>query len=197
MNLEKNLIVAQNDPVLHNLILQLKQPTFESTNHVFHDLMSCIIEQQIHYRTTKKIFANALKRANITLLTLDNFEQFEKFGLSAIKLSANKFETILRIIDFWKNSPPDFTQLSNQDVMNTLKNIKGIGLWTINMILLYTLKRPDVFPDDDFHLKQIMVTLYGLNPKNKLKLQMNEIAKKWGNYQSVAVLYLLASKKML
>ena len=62
------------------------------------------------------------------------------------------------------------------------------------MILLYTLQRPCVFPFDDFHLKQVMTTLYGLNPKAKLKAQMLEIAEKWENQQSLAVLYLLAWK---
>lgn len=64
------------------------------------------------------------------------------------------------------------------------------------MILLYTLQKPNVFPIDDFHLKQIMVGLYGLNPNVKLKAQMNSISKEWGNYKSIAVLYLFAWKEI-
>jgi DNA-3-methyladenine glycosylase II len=63
------------------------------------------------------------------------------------------------------------------------------------MILLYTLKRPDIFPSDDFHLKQIMVSVYQLDPKVKLKSQMLSISKKWGNARSLAVLCLLEWKK--
>jgi len=61
----------------------------------------------------------------------------------------------------------------------------------VDMILLYTLQRPDVFPYDDFHLKQIMTSLYGLDSKLKLKAKMIEISEKWGNQKSLAVLYLL------
>jgi DNA-3-methyladenine glycosylase II len=44
------------------------------------------------------------------------------------------------------------------------------------MILLYTLKRPNVLPSDDFHVKKIMIKLYGLDPNVKLKAQMLEVA---------------------
>jgi DNA-3-methyladenine glycosylase II len=52
-----------------------------------------------------------------------------------------------------------------------------------------------VFPYDDFHLKQIMVSEYGLNEKVKLKAQMLAVAEKWGNEKSLAVMYLLDWKK--
>jgi DNA-3-methyladenine glycosylase II len=61
------------DPILANIIAHIELPIINSTNDVFHDLMSCIIEQQIHYRSTKRIFSKALERANIEHLTLDNF----------------------------------------------------------------------------------------------------------------------------
>ncbi len=63
------------------------------------------------------------------------------------------------------------------------------------MILMFTLERPDVFPFDDFHLKQIMSSIYGLNPKSKLKAQMIEVAKKWEGHRSLAVQYLWDWKK--
>jgi DNA-3-methyladenine glycosylase II len=56
--------------------------------------------------------------------------------------------------------------------------------------------RADVFPYDDFHLKEIMVKLYGLNPNVKLKAQMLDVAGTWGNQKSLAVLYLLSWKKL-
>lgn len=65
------------------------------------------------------------------------------------------------------------------------------------MVLLYTLQRTNVFPYDDFHLKQIMVAEYGLDAKTKLKTQMLEVAENWGAHKSLAVLYLLAWKSYL
>lgn len=191
--LETNLSIA--DPIIGNIIQQLEKPTIISTNDVFHDLMSCIIEQQIHYRSTKRIFAKALERAGIERLSIDNFHLLEKFALSQIKLSMNKLETINAFVYYWNKNKLDFNTLSDEEVIQELASIKGIGKWTIDMILLYTLQRPAIFPYDDFHLKQIMIDLYQLNPTVRLKAQMLEIANNWGNQKSLAVLYLLEWKK--
>lgn len=191
--IEKKL--TKKDPILEKIILQVPKPVAESTNDVFHDLMSCIIEQQIHYRSTKRIFAKALERASIEHLTIDNFHLIEKCSLPQIKLAMGKYETMLAFLAYWSKNTKDFNKLSDEEVIKELSSIKGIGKWTIDMILLYTLVRPNVFPYDDFHLKQIMVSLYGLDEKVKLKSQMLEISEKWENQKSLAVLYLLAWKQ--
>ena len=107
-----------------------------------------------------------------------------------------KYETIVRIVEFWELNKIDWHHLSDEEIIATLSSIKGIGKWTIDIILLYTLERPNVFPYDDFHLKQIMVSLYGLDEKVKLKAQMLEISENWGNQKSSAVLYLLSYKNL-
>lgn len=186
-----------NDLILQKLILELPKPTFNSTNCVFHDLMSCIIEQQIHYRSTKKIFQRMLDDCNINRLDLTNFSLFEEKAISKLKLSMGKLETIGRVVDFWSKNTIDWQSLNDEEIRTQLKEIKGIGDWTIDMILLYTLNRSSVFPADDFHLKQIMISLYSLNPTVKLKSQMLEIATQWGSKKSLATLYLLEYKKQL
>lgn len=195
MKLENENILAKKDLVLQKIILQIEYPFINSTKNIFHDLMSCIIEQQIHYRSSKRIFAKSLERAGIEHLTIHNFHLIEKHSLSQIKLAMGKYETIMALIEYWSNNTLDFNKLSDEEVFAELSRIKGIGKWTIDMILQYTLERPNVFPYDDFHLKQIMVSLYGLNPNLKLKAQMIEISEKWGNQKSLAVLYLLAWKQ--
>lgn len=195
MILETEKILSNNDPILAKIIFQIPKPEIESTNDVFHDLMSCIFEQQIHYRSTKRIFAKALEKSSIEHLTLDNFYLVEEHYLKNSNLATGKYETLLAFIDYWSNNTKDFNTLSDNEVVKELSSIKGIGKWTLDMILLYTLQRQNVFPYDDFHLKQIMVLLYGLNEKVKLKAQMLEIAENWGEHKSLAVLYLLAFKK--
>ncbi len=184
------------DSILNSIIAQITLPVIESTKDVFHDLMSCIIEQQIHYRSSKRIFNRALERAGITHLNLDNFSEFERISLSNLKISMIKVEAINALIEYWSANTPDFNKLSDEEVIAELSKIKGIGKWTIDMILLYTLQRPNVFPYDDFRLKNVMVEVYSLDPKVKLKAQMLNIAEQWGNEKSKAVLYLLAWKKI-
>jgi DNA-3-methyladenine glycosylase II len=192
----KMLQLTENDVILKNIISTIPKPSFQSTNNVFHDLMSCILEQQIHYRSTKKIFQKMLNVASLEMLTPENFPQFEEKAFSNIKLSTEKYETVLRIIEFWNENKISWQTLKDEEIITTLSSIKGIGKWTIDMILLYTLQRPDVFPSDDFHLKEIMVKLYDLDPNVRLKAQMIDVSNGWKEHKSLAVKYLLAFKEI-
>lgn len=184
-------ILATSDSVLANIIATIPTPEILSTNDIFHDLMSCIVEQQIHYRSTKKIFQKMLQKASLDTLSLENFAQFEEKAFENANFSMNKYETIERTIDYFQTNKINWQELSDDEIIEKLSSIKGIGKWTIDMILLYTLQRPNVFPHDDFHLKEIMVRLYGLNPNVKLKNQMLDISNTWYEHKSLAVKYLL------
>ncbi|MCU0444589.1 MAG: hypothetical protein MUE85_06685 [Microscillaceae bacterium] len=183
-----------NDEQLAEIIKIIPEPKIEPTDDVFFDLISCIIEQQIHYRSTKKIFKKLLEKADLVTLTPANFGVFEDKALSGIKLSLAKYETMGRILDFWQQNTIDWHSLSDAEVTDKLGGIKGIGQWTIDMILLYTLQRPNIFPADDFHLKEIMTRVYGLTAGAKLKKQMLNVAEAWYPHKSLAVRYLLAWK---
>ena len=195
MKPENEMLLSKSDPILEKIILEVPKPQIATTNDVFHDLMSCVLEQQIHYRSTKKVFQKMLNSANLERLSPANFQQFEERALGNIKLATSKYETIIGVLALWEANKMDWQLLQDEEVFSTLSTIKGIGKWTIDMVLLYTLQRPNIFPYDDFHLKQIMVSLYKLDPKSKLKAQMIEIAENWGNQKSLAVLYLLAWKQ--
>jgi DNA-3-methyladenine glycosylase II len=196
MTNEIRQFLSNSDHSLKNIIIQIPEPTIESTGDVFHDMLSCIIEQQIHYRSTKNIFKKALERAGIERVTLDNFHLLEEHSLPQIKLAMGKYETLLAFVEYWNKNVLDFEKLTDEEVIAQLSAIKGIGKWTIDMILLYTLQRPNVFPYDDFHLKEIMIKLYGLDPNVKLKAQMIDISSTWGEYKSLAIRYLLAWKEV-
>ncbi len=192
-DIRKHLL--QIDPQLAKIIALVDLPEIVSTHNVFHDLMSCIIEQQIHYRSTKKYFTKLLEKANLAILTIEQFEHFEKTALQDVKLSMRKYETIVRIVDFFQNSKVDWSTLSDIEVKGLLSEIKGVGEWTINMLLLYTLQRPDILPLNDYHLKQLMTKLYSIRPEQKLKAEMRALAAPWTPYRSYAVRYLLEWKK--
>ena len=185
---------VSKDEVLHSVISEIDFPVIVSTGSVFHDLVSCIVEQQIHYRSTKKYFQKRMERAGLELLTFDNFPVFEKEGLRDAKLSQQKIETLNHTVEFFSENDIEWNELSDEEVRARLKSIKGIGTWTQDMILLYSLERPDIFPSDDYHLKNLMVSLYGLNPKSRLKAQMKSVAENWSPFRSFGVRYLLAGK---
>ena len=183
--------LAIADPILAEIIAATELPPLRPTGNVFHDLMSCVVEQQIHYRSTKNVFGKALERAALTELTPENFDRFEEHGLSKLKLSLRKSETILGVLNFWEKAPADWSALTDAEVRKTLQALPGIGPWTVDMMLLYSLERPDVFPVDDYHLKRAMARHYDLDPTVRLKPHMREIASNWQPNRSLAVRYLL------
>lgn len=187
--------LIENDQILKEIILTIPAITIENTDNVFHDLMSCVFEQQIHYRSTKKVFQKMLEKANVKVLTPDNFDEFENKAFNNLKLSTKKYETALNIIEYWNKDDIKWQDQSDEIVRTKLSEIKGIGNWTIDMILIYTLNRPNIFSYDDYHIKQIMTSLYKLNPNSRLKAQMKEVTEQWKPYKSIAFKYLIEWKK--
>ena len=79
----------------------------------------------------------------------------------------------------------DWSSLSDDVIIKELTQIKGVGKWTVQMILMFTLGRPDVFPIDDLVVRNNMIRLYGVETKGKVMRQtLEEIAAKWSPYRS-------------
>lgn len=194
-NLSNNAkFLAEADPILAKVIHTIPQPVVYSSGNLFMDLMSCVIEQQIHYRSTKKVFQGLLDKAEIKNLSPANFEIFEEKGLATIAISGKKMEAIVGLIELFADTSIDWKQQEELELRKLLAQQKGIGPVTIDMVCLYTYGFSDVFPAGDFHLKEIMTKAYTLNPKLKLKKQLLEVAQHWQPYRSLAVKYWLAWK---
>jgi DNA-3-methyladenine glycosylase II len=82
--------------------------------------------------------------------------------------------------------------MSNQEIIDLLTQIKGVGKWTVEMILMFTLGREDVFAFDDLGLKQSVVKLYKIKETDKKLLlkKMETISVKWSPYRTYACRYL-------
>ncbi|NRB50226.1 MAG: DNA-3-methyladenine glycosylase 2 family protein [Saprospiraceae bacterium] len=199
MPLEKNqaskaAILSQllkADEVLAAIIQQQQYPEIPSTGNVFNDLVSCVIEQQIHYRSTRHRFSKWLAELGLTELTLDSFELFEAKILSKLKLSHRKYETLAAVLRFFQEKEVDWHNKEEEEIRKQLSEIRGIGNWTVDMILLYTLEYPNIFPAQDFHLKKRMQAFYEISPQDNLLTSMRTIANNWAPHRSTAVKYLL------
>ncbi len=200
MKSEANKHLSKVDPHLKHIIASIPYPRIESSKNVFLDLCGCIVEQQIQYRAKGIMMKKLFDLLNGASPTPDKILALDEEAFSQKKLSNLKYQTLLRVANYWKNKnldSIDWANLTDEEIRSLLGDIKGVGNWTVDMILLYTLERPDIFPYDDYHLKKIMVNLYELNPKSRLKAQMLDIANDWKPYRSAAVKYLLAWKKHL
>lgn len=86
--------------------------------------------------------------------------------------------------------------LTNEEIIDLLVAIKGVGKWTVEMLLMFSLGREDVFSVDDLGIQQAMIKLYNLNieDKKQLKQQMITISNKWQPYRTFACLHLWSWK---
>jgi len=82
--------------------------------------------------------------------------------------------------------------MDNESIIELLTSIKGVGKWTVEMLLMFTLGREDVFAVDDLGIQQAMCKLYKINAadKKKMKTRMLKISAIWSPYRTYACLHL-------
>lgn len=118
---------------------------------------------------------------------------FEK--LRAIGLSNNKVSYVKNVAQFETAFGMDakkLAKMTNDEVIEYLIVIKGVGRWTIEMLLMFALGREDVFAVDDLGIQNAMIKLYKLDntDKKKLKEDMLRLSKKWSPYRTYACVHL-------
>lgn len=115
--------------------------------------------------------------------------------LRAIGLSNAKANYVINVCNFFmdeKITDARLYKMSNEEVIQYLTQIKGVGQWTVEMILMFSLGREDVFAVDDLGIQQAMCKLYKIdaNDKKAMKEKMLSISKKWSPYRTYACRYL-------
>jgi DNA-3-methyladenine glycosylase II len=87
--------------------------------------------------------------------------------------------------------PRRLHKMTNEEVIAHLTQIKGVGRWTVEMLLMFVLAREDVFAIDDIGIQNAMARLYGLNRKHKrFRKQLLSISQAWSPYRTYACIYL-------
>ena len=152
-------------------------------------LSDLIIEQQVSFKaaiTIKKRFSDLISNlSNNEILEL----KLEK--LQSIGISYRKAEYIRNVYIYFQESKYDFNSASNEDVITELTSIKGIGLWSAQMFLIFVLMRIDIFSPGDLALMNSLKINYKIDIKNKKTVE--SIVNKWSPYKSVASLLLWKS----
>ncbi len=115
--------------------------------------------------------------------------------LRAIGLSNAKTNYVHNVAQYFlEHSITDrtFSRLSNEEVMELLLPIKGVGRWTVEMLLMFTLGREDVFAPDDLGIQQAMARIYKLDMTDKkaLRESMLKLSARWSPWRTHACFYL-------
>ncbi len=187
------------DKILRAVIESLNLPELPDNQDVYKTLLDSIVSQQLSVKAANTIFGrfcqlfpNNYPEPNLLLQT--SAETLRSAGLSGQKANYLK-----NIADFHLHTFPisyeNLNTLTDEEIIKTLTVIKGVGKWTVEMLLIFSLKRLDVLPLDDLGIRQGFIKLYGLEQTGKaLFPAMNEIAEAWQPYRSVACRYLWLAK---
>lgn len=155
---------------------------------VFHDLIAAVMAQQISTAAARTIRDRLTSRFQDNLMTPEGILEFDDDELRAVGLSRQKIGYVRNIAQHFIDTgvtDEKLAELTDEEIIKDLTRIKGVGKWTVEMILMHTFKRPDVFPDNDLGVQNAMIEVYGLDMKGKaLKNKMNAIAESWRPYRS-------------
>jgi DNA-3-methyladenine glycosylase II len=188
---EKHL--SKQDKKLAKLIRDIGPCAIDvSDRSKFEMLISTIISQQLSNAASTTIFNRVIEctggRTNLAKRLKDlSFEEIRACGVSSTKA-----KSILQIAELVSTKQLDLESLGETDdeaVYRTLTSITGVGPWTVQMFLMFALRRTDIFSPGDAALRRGLMKLYGMQDK-PTETDMLVIAEKWSPYRTVASWYL-------
>ena len=158
-------------------------------------MMASIMSQQLSTKVAKVIFDRFLALYKGKEPKPQQVLDTPTATLRSIGLSNAKVSYVHNVAAFCiehKITDKKLLAMSNEEIIDLLVQIKGIGKWSVEMLLMFTLGREDVFAVDDLGIQQAMTKLYKLDPENKkeMKEKMLKISAKWSPYRTYACLHL-------
>ncbi len=194
MNLKKALLsLRKADPRMGRLMDEFGPPEFNPISNYYESLVRSIVYQQLSGKAAATIYGR--------FKSLFNTNQYPKpkdvihiphETLRSVGLSNQKANYIRDLSEKWDGGAIDLSNvdaMTDEEISTELIKVKGIGQWTADMFLMFTLVRPDVFPLGDLGIQKGFM---GLNKMDRLPTpkEMELEAEKWRPYRTVAAWYL-------
>jgi len=200
--------LKKSDPVMRGLIERVGAYRMAYREPTFHSLARAIAYQQLNGKAAATIFGRFTALAGDPVTPLGILKLTPE-QLRAVGLSKQKSSYLVDMAERTSRGELDFLRvpnMSDEEVIEHLTQVKGVGVWTAHMFLMFTLRRPNILPTGDFGIRMAMFRHYldkkrarpsRSNRKRKIKLpspaQMEKIAECWAPYRSVACWYLWRS----
>lgn len=158
-------------------------------------LCASIMSQQLSTKVAKVIFHRFLSLYGGEEPTPEQIAATPPETLRGIGLSNAKAQYVLNVAQFCmahKLTDGKLKKMADEEIIDLLTEIKGVGRWTVEMLLMFTLGREDVFAVDDYGIQVAMKNIYQLDDSNKkeFKAAMQKMAAKWSPYRTYACLHL-------
>ena len=184
------------DTRLARVIKVVGQYSIKVRNNAFQSLVESIIFQQLAGTAATVIYGRFIKYYNGVMPTPIQILSSPHTGLkSTVGLSSKKIEYLKDLSSKIKDGTLNLDALpsmTDEEIISTLQQVKGIGRWTAEMFLIFCLGRQDVLPVTDLGVQKVMQKLYSL-PELPKPATMLAIAQPWKPYRSIATWYLWKS----
>jgi len=158
-------------------------------------LCAHIMSQQLNTKVAEVIYNRFLNLFDGKNPSPEQILEIKPETLRSIGLSNAKVSYVHNVARFAVEKGMDekkLSKMSNEEVIEYLTEINGVGKWTVEMVLMFTLARPDVFAVDDLGIRVAMQKMYRIDKtdKKKMKVQMLRISEKWSPFRTYACLHL-------
>lgn len=193
--LEKGEKHLASDPILGALVRRVGPCTLAPAwdREPFESLVRAVAFQQLHGRAANAILGRFIALFDPPFPTPGQILAMEDLAVRACGFSAGKIAAIRDIAAKAEAglvpSRAEAERLDDEEIIARLVPIRGVGRWTVEMLLISTLGRLDVWPTDDFGVKNGLKRLYGLDAMPR-KSWMDESSKPWQPYRSMVAWYL-------
>lgn len=189
-------ILRKSDPVMKQLIKEIGPLNFEARTQrsPFESLVQAVAHQQLHGKAAQTILARF-----VALFPGNKFPKPEQIadipddvlrgcGFSRAKVLAIQ-DIALKSLDGVIPTSRQIVKLSDEEIISRLTQVRGVGRWTVEMLLIFQLGRPDVLPVDDYGVRNGFQVAYGL-PEHPTKKELADHGLCWQPHRSTAALYL-------
>jgi DNA-3-methyladenine glycosylase II len=196
MNMDPVKYLSKVDPQLGILIRTVGRYSIKIRTSAFQSLVESIIYQQLTGSAANVIYTRFIKYYNnvmptpMEIISTSDIELKSKIGLSSKKVQYLK-DLSTRVVE-QKLDLDLLSTMSDEEVINQLIQVKGIGRWTAEMFLIFCLGRPDVLPVTDLGIRKAMQKIYSI-PELPKPAEMLAIAQPWRPHRTVATWYLWKS----
>jgi DNA-3-methyladenine glycosylase II len=183
------------DKKLAKLIAQQQPFALKPRRNIPLRLCASIMSQQLSTKVAQVLYRRFLEIYGGKEPTPEQIVATPFETLRAIGMSNAKTQYVLNVAQFaidHKLNDRKFRTMSDEETIALLTQIKGVGRWTVEMLLMFTLGRQDIFSVDDYGIQTAMKKVYKLDDSNKreFKEQMLNISRKWSPYRTYACLHL-------
>jgi len=186
--------LKKSDPILRDIIERVGPCRINYGPPEFHSLAEAIVYQQLNGKAALTIFNRFAALAGEPL-TPDGILELSDEQLRAVGLSKQKSAYLKDLAAKTSAGLLDFSKLLDMpdaEVIEELTQVKGVGVWTAQMFLMFTMKRPDILPTGDYGVQAAIKKHYRKRKLPKANI-MEQIARPWSPYRSIACWYLWKS----